>query len=133
YRPLRRGEPLPFLQVLRLRGYGGVLANSLGDARGPATAAPLRRPDSRSQRCGGPSALARRRVMDAQQGRSLGRLLGLRGARALTSRTLDGRFDHMAASGVTHHATGQGKPPARFYEVEKWYYDYAENIEAVNI
>jgi hypothetical protein len=38
----------------------------------------------------------------------------------------------VAASGVTQHATGENKPSAR-YEVEKWYYDYAENIEAVNI
>jgi hypothetical protein len=37
------------------------------------------------------------------------------------------------ASSVTQQATGELKDSARIYEVEKWFYDYAENIEAVNI
>src|ERR1700680_4414276 len=43
------------------------------------------------------------------------------------------RFDHVAASGVTQRANGENIRSARYYEIEKWYYDYAENIEAVNI
>jgi hypothetical protein len=39
----------------------------------------------------------------------------------------------MAASGVSQHAAGESKPSARVHEVEKWFYDDAENIEAVNI
>jgi hypothetical protein len=39
----------------------------------------------------------------------------------------------MAASDVTQHATGESKPSARDYEVEKQFYDYAKNIEGVNI
>ena len=59
--------------------------------------------------------------------------MGLRGARALTARPSQERFGHVAASGVTRHATGEKKELAAYYEVEKSYYDYAENIEAVNI
>jgi hypothetical protein len=43
------------------------------------------------------------------------------------------RFDHVAASSVTQRANGENIRSARYYEVEKWFYDYAENIEAVNI
>jgi hypothetical protein len=39
----------------------------------------------------------------------------------------------MAASGVAQCASGENIESARHYEVEKWFYDYAENIEAVNI
>ena len=37
------------------------------------------------------------------------------------------------ASSVTQQATDEITESARNYEVEKWFYDYAENIEAVNI
>jgi hypothetical protein len=43
------------------------------------------------------------------------------------------RFDHVTASGVTQRERGENIRSARYYEVEKWFYDYAENIEAVNI
>jgi len=43
------------------------------------------------------------------------------------------RFDHVTASGVTQRESGETIRSARYYEVEKWFYDYAENIEAVNI
>ena len=38
----------------------------------------------------------------------------------------------MAASGSIL-ATGELKPVAKDYQVEKWFYDYAESIEAVNL
>jgi hypothetical protein len=39
----------------------------------------------------------------------------------------------VATSGVIRHATGEKRESATYFEVEKSYYDYAENIEAVNI
>jgi hypothetical protein len=39
----------------------------------------------------------------------------------------------MAASGVTENAVVESTLSTRHYHIEKWYYDYAENIEAVNI
>ena len=39
----------------------------------------------------------------------------------------------MAASGVSEHLEVENAQSTRHYQIEKWYYDYAENIEAVNI
>ncbi len=39
----------------------------------------------------------------------------------------------MAASGVTERVGVASAQSTRHFEIEKWYYDYAENIEAVNI
>lgn len=39
----------------------------------------------------------------------------------------------MAASGVTEHVGVESTQSTRHYQIEKWYYDYAENIEAVNV
>ncbi len=39
----------------------------------------------------------------------------------------------MAASSVSERVAIESAPAVRHYQIEKWYYDYAENIEAVNI
>jgi len=39
----------------------------------------------------------------------------------------------MAASSVSERVIIESAPAVRHYQIEKWYYDYAENIEAVNI
>jgi hypothetical protein len=39
----------------------------------------------------------------------------------------------MAASGVAENAVVESTLSTRHHQIEKWYYDYAENIEAVNI
>jgi hypothetical protein len=38
----------------------------------------------------------------------------------------------MAASSISERVA-ESAPAVRHYQIEKWYYDYAENIEAVNI
>src|SRR5207237_9147435 len=76
--PLRRGQPPSLLQALRVRGHGELRPHPLRHAAFAAAAAPLRGQDPRPQRGAGPSTLARRGLMDAQPGRALGRLLGLR-------------------------------------------------------
>lgn len=39
----------------------------------------------------------------------------------------------MAASSLSERVAVESAPAVRYYQIEKWYYDYAENIEAVNI
>jgi hypothetical protein len=39
----------------------------------------------------------------------------------------------MAASSISERVGIEMAQPTRHYQIEKWYYDYAENIEAVNI
>jgi hypothetical protein len=39
----------------------------------------------------------------------------------------------MAASSGSERVAIESAPVVRYYQIEKWYYDYAENIEAVNI
>jgi hypothetical protein len=39
----------------------------------------------------------------------------------------------MAASGGNQHVGAESTPSPGHYQIEKWYYDYAANIEAVNI
>ena len=39
----------------------------------------------------------------------------------------------MAASSLSERVATESAPVVRYYQIEKWYYDYAENIEAVNI
>src|ERR1700722_5283576 len=62
----------------------------------------------------------------------MGGLLGQRGARALTFFRWRGDRS-MAASGGNQHVGAESTPSPGHYQIEKWYYDYAANIEAVNI
>src|SRR5262249_50976908 len=105
YRALRRGQPLPLVQVLRVRGHGELRPDSLRDAALAAAAAPLPGQDPRSQGGAGPPALACRWAVEPERGRAVGGLLGIRRPYSLISR-------RMSRSQVVVHASPEPAPPA---------------------